>query len=255
MVVAAFSMLASGAGVLAASRKGEGSRTSETLFFLHHYGALMSIVMLVSLAVFTLMHWDIAGEPIHDLFHAPETVGVRYRFLIWGLALADALVLVVSVFGTLGRQWFDEDAVLRRTYVFGCVLQMLVGVSVFSLGLVMWGEGEVGKGDNPTFLIGSVVSGAALFAINALYIAADSVRRLTFYLFWLPVVALPVMAFSVANAVTAEPQNTGVPRHHNQLLSGLVGVWGQVFTVIAIVAGSRWRFYQYSTNLLPARAK
>jgi len=52
------------------------------------------MVLLTMLAISTLVHWDIGGEPAHVLFHQKELVGVRHRYLIWGIALAASLSVV-----------------------------------------------------------------------------------------------------------------------------------------------------------------
>lgn len=60
----------------------------------YHTGTLLAMMLLVLLAVSTLSHWDAGGQPVTSYFHRPETVGIRHRYLIWGLALATALATV-----------------------------------------------------------------------------------------------------------------------------------------------------------------
>lgn len=74
-------------------RRGERA-SGRALLFWHNMAALVAMALLVALAVATLLHWDVSGNPLQSHILSRESSSVQFGFLIWSLALAAALCMV-----------------------------------------------------------------------------------------------------------------------------------------------------------------
>jgi hypothetical protein len=225
--------------------KGPGSASAvETLYYTNHLLAFIGVQLVTLLAVASLLHWDIGGQPAHQLFHAPETVGVQYRFAIWGCALAAGLAMIVHLYGSLGRDWNDEDNIMRLTFRLANGVLFLIGSSLIALSVMIWYYREHISGENPWSVTGSAWAGAVLMSVAAVGMSVNQDRRklLFAYLLMLPLVTVAVVGFSINNAIIAEPEKVSL-RRTNTLFSALLGLWGQLTTIVALNAGHRWRHY------------
>jgi hypothetical protein len=249
MGVCGLTLISSLVGLVGGCREPKQSTAGNRWLHANHIMSMTCMVLMIALAVGALIHWDVTGQPIHTLHLGPHMSSVHFRCLIWGLSLGCALAMVMVTFGTLGRDWADEDGIFKRT-LFACnVLNMFVGLALVGIGAAIYVYHEMFL-STAVWIIGSMVAGGVLFLVSLNGLAVSSVQNLNYYLFWMPSAALLVMFFSIANAVTAEPERISDRRTH-VLLSGLVGLWSQIITVVAIVSASRWRFYLTSRDILP----
>lgn len=250
-LIAAFSMINSVLGLYTVwSSTDKKMSYSETLYYLNHMFGLVSTLFLILLAVATIIHWDVGGQPAHTLFHHQETVGIQHRYMIWGASLAIGLSVVVLLFGTLGRDWQDEDNIFKYTVYACCSYLTLSGLALMLLGFAVWYHKELPKLDNPVPIFGAVASGAATVVVSlfALTTSAERPGRITTVLLFLPLASLATILFSIMNAYSAEPARIS-DRRTNTLLSALIGLTSQLVTVIALNALFRWRHY---INLKPS---
>lgn len=246
-LIGSFQVLVALAGWAGADKSNSGNASLK----FHHFGSMFSMFLMIALATGTLIRWDIGGKAVHDLFfgNSPAT-NVEYRYFLWGFALGVSLLNVVSIFGTLGREWHGDDMIFKRTLTVGCLMAVSFGAFIVAAGMAVWHHGEADSLGHPVYILGSILCAAAYIAVALYGITVTTVRSLTKFLLWLPVTALPLMIFSILNAAVAEPAATS-ERRTNMLLSGILGMWGQFVTVVCIVAGSRFRFFLRYQDLLP----
>lgn len=225
-----------------------------TILYVYHTGTLLSMVLLVMLAVSTLIHWDLGGEVANKLFHNPETVGVRHRHLIWGVALACSLSVVAAIFGTLSSDWSENRGIYQWTTFTSSFFALVTGACLCIIFYFMEDSDELSKLAHPLWAIGSVIAGLA-FALIGLYGLVylhesehfDPVKmhaQLGWFMGAVTVTASTVLFFSIANTVTAEPEALSDRRTH-VLLSGLIGMWAQLNTCVLLTSASRWRHKYY----------
>lgn len=220
----------------------------------HDYGAVtlnanvavtqLVILFSVLFAIAVLIHWDFSGQPAHQLFFPIETVGVRHRYLIWGTALLISLSSVAFLYGVLGLAnqaiWSGHDSVFSWTLYSSCVLMMLAGLSMGIAGIAVWFTGEMKALPHPVWMIGSMVTGVALFVVGVTGLQIKKKEHIDYFLIWLPLVSACVILFSIGNAATGETDDL-TQRRTLTLFSSLVGLWGQVSSIVAIIAASNWR--------------
>lgn len=234
-------------------------RNRKTFVYIYHTGTLLAMMLLVLLAVSTLSHWDAGGQPVTSYFHRPETVGIRHRYLIWGLALATALATVAAMFGTLSLEWDDEAMIFRWTLFTACIYSFFLSAGLIALCVLVHYYGEVNKLSHPVWIIGSGVCGGLLAGVAVFGMTirdrgdehgniAKMTNHLTAFLWAMTIAAGLTLIFSLGNAVLAEAEVQS-NRRTLSLLAGLVGVWGQINTIVAITAASRWR-YNYSKEYI-----
>jgi hypothetical protein len=232
--------------------------SKKTVLYIYHTGALLSMILLTLLAVSTLLHWDVGGQPVYDTFHQTEVVGVRHRFLIWGISLVTALATVAAIFGMLGLEWSDGDAIFLWTLFTSSFFVSAFGGGLVAIAVCIVYYGELELLPHPGWVITSAIGGLFMVftGIWGMIIRdapgehnniATMSSRLTNFIIFISVGAAVVLVASVGNAITAE-QDSSSDRRTLALLAGLIGIWGQLTSIVALTAAARWR-YVYSKDL------
>lgn len=82
-------------------------------------------------------------------------------------------------------------------------------------------------------LLGACLAGALFGVVGVQGLFLRTKAGIDNFLLWLPIAALAVTFFSVANAVYSQPSGAGDTRDIRALFGGLLGLWGQLITVWA----------------------